>query len=167
MQIYASEIIFTSKFQTTTRQYMDSLLYATPFHSIHSVVGHQDWQWNQDWQYSRKLVSTCTKRANNSFYFLCAAFLCVTFIIITSPFLCYYTGVSSIYAKIRNSASIYFLIRTAFMKTASLNYNFRVVSLVGETLFKLEKTWGIDSFYYFDINHDSNINNFKIQTRIH
>ena len=45
MQIYASEIIFISKFQMATRQYTDSLLYATPFHSFHSVYKAKQYSW--------------------------------------------------------------------------------------------------------------------------
>lgn len=56
MQIYASEIIFTSKFQTATRQYTDSLLYATPFHSFHSVYKAKQYSWDCS---TNNLQKTC------------------------------------------------------------------------------------------------------------
>ena len=56
MQIYASEIIFISKFQTATRQYTDSLLYATPFHSFHSVYKAKQYSWDCS---TNNLQKTC------------------------------------------------------------------------------------------------------------
>ena len=63
MQIYASEIIFTSKFQTAPRQYADSLLYATPFHTFHSVYKAKQYSWGCS---TNNLQKTCFLRHNSS-----------------------------------------------------------------------------------------------------
>ena len=63
IQIYASEIIFISKFQTATRQYTDSLLYATPFHSIHSVYKAKQYSWYCS---TNNLQKTCFLRHESS-----------------------------------------------------------------------------------------------------
>ena len=63
MLIYASEIIFTGKFQNQGHQYADSLLYATPFHSFNSVYKAK--QYSGDCS-TNNLQKTCFLRHDSS-----------------------------------------------------------------------------------------------------
>ena len=61
--IYASEIIFTSKFRNWGRQYADSLLYATPYQLFNSVYKAKQYSWGCS---TNNLQKTCFLRHDSS-----------------------------------------------------------------------------------------------------